>query len=178
MKMSFTIIIRGPLGIGKTTISKKLAKILHAKYFSIDAVVDRKSFDMTKSKDGFISEESFTRANELILPKAQKALHLNRIVIIDGNFYRKKALLNLIKKLKCETFVFTLKAPLSVCIARDKKRLKPLGRGAATVVYNKTTEFNYGTIVDTKNNNAKSTVKIILKHLLSCNKKSEKKMKC
>jgi shikimate kinase len=34
--MEYFVIIRGPLGVGKTTIAKRLAKQLNAKYISID----------------------------------------------------------------------------------------------------------------------------------------------
>ena len=38
--MSYYIIIRGPLGCGKSTIAKKISKILNAKYISMDEIVD------------------------------------------------------------------------------------------------------------------------------------------
>ncbi len=56
--MSFYVIIRGPLGCGKSTISKELAKKLKAKYFSVDDLVEQ-----VKGKDreeGYISQRRFT----------------------------------------------------------------------------------------------------------------------
>ncbi len=38
--MSFYIIIRGPLGCGKSTIAKALSKKLNAKYFAIDKILE------------------------------------------------------------------------------------------------------------------------------------------
>ena len=45
-------------------------------------------------------------------------------------------------------FSVTLKATLNLCITRDKNREKTLGVGAASVVYTKSTEFDYGNLVD------------------------------
>jgi hypothetical protein len=45
-------------------------------------------------------------------------------------------------------YVFTLKAPLEICIARDIERRKTHGEDAARAVYKKSTEFDYGTIID------------------------------
>jgi len=36
--MSYLVIIRGPLGVGKTTIAKKLTVRLEGKYFSVDKI--------------------------------------------------------------------------------------------------------------------------------------------
>ena len=160
--MAYYIIIRGTLGIGKTTIAKKLAEKLHAQYFSIDEIVDAEDFRKTKASDGFISEESFVRANDNIIPKAKEYLERDKNVIIEGNFYRKRALLDLLKRLKYEHYVFTLQAPLESCIERDRKRKKTLGKDAARVVYNKTGEFEYGKIIETDKMNVDETLRKIL----------------
>ena len=43
--MSYYIIIRGALGIGKSTIARKLSRILNAGYISIDKVLEETSQD-------------------------------------------------------------------------------------------------------------------------------------
>ena len=43
--MSYFIIIRGPLGIGKSTIAKALAEILKAEYIAIDKVLEENGLD-------------------------------------------------------------------------------------------------------------------------------------
>ena len=64
MNKSFYVIIRSPLGCGKSTISKKLAKDIGAEYFAVDRVLDE--FNLTKDKeDGYISQKSFFKANEI-----------------------------------------------------------------------------------------------------------------
>ena len=39
--MTFFVIIRGPLGCGKTTISKLVAQKLKGKYISVDEVLEK-----------------------------------------------------------------------------------------------------------------------------------------
>jgi len=145
--MTFYIIIRGPLGCGKSTIADRLSKILDAKYFAIDRILDEN--DLTTDKEaGYISQKSFKKANEIIAPVAQKILNKGQPVIFDGNFYWKSQLEDLISRLDFPHYVFTLKAPLEVCIKRDKNRAKVHGKDAAEAVYNKSTEFVYGTVID------------------------------
>ena len=121
MKKVFYMIIRGPLGCGKSTISKELAKRLKLKYFAVDRVLDE--FDLTKDKEkGYISQRSFFKANEIIAKRAKDLLDSRRSVIFDGNFYWKSAILDLIKRLNYPHFVFTLKASIETCIARDTEK--------------------------------------------------------
>ncbi|MFA6255239.1 MAG: ATP-binding protein [Patescibacteria group bacterium] len=158
--MSFYIIIRGPLGCGKSTISEKLSKILNAEYFAVDRVLDE--YDLTKDKeDGYISQKSFIKANEIITQRAEKILANNRSVIFDGNFYWKSQVDDLIKRLGFPHYVFTLKAPLEICIERDSKRDKIHGSDAAEAVYKKSTEFDYGIVVDISKSLDEAARKII-----------------
>ena len=145
--MSFYVIIRGPLGCGKSTIAERISKILKAKYFAVDKVLD--DYDLTKDKEaGYISQRSFKKANEIISPQAKDILNKGISIIFDGNFYWKSQIEDLINRLNFPHYVFTLKAPLKVCIARDIERGKTHGEDAARAVYKKSTEFDYGTIID------------------------------
>ncbi len=161
--MVFYVIIRGPLGCGKTTISERLSKILKAEHIAIDRVLD--DHNLTKDKeDGYISERSFLRANVIILPKAKSFLEKGVPVIFDGNFYRKSQVDDLIKKLDFPHYIFTLKAPLEVCIGRDSKRPKPHGKDAAQAVYKKSTEFDSGIVIGV-NRSLEECIKEIISHL-------------
>ncbi len=145
--MSYYIIIRGPLGSGKSTISKKLHSLLNAKLFAVDRVLDE--HDLTTDKeDGYISQKSFFKVNEIIVPEAKKFLESGVPVIFDGNFYWKSQIDDLISKLKFPYVVFTLLVPLEICIQRDMNRDKTHGKDAATVVYKKSTGFTYGIEID------------------------------
>lgn len=145
--MSYYLIIRGPLGSGKSTVAKKLAEILDAKYFSVDRVLDE--HNLTKDKEeGYVSQKSFLKVNEIIAPIAKQNIEKGIPLVFDGNFYWKSQIDDLIKKLDYPHYVFTLKAPLEVCIQRDKNRTKTHGKDAAEAVYKKSTEFDYGIAID------------------------------
>ena len=147
--MSYFIIIRGPLGVGKSTISERLAKLLGAKHICIDRVLDE--HNLTHDKEcGYISQRSFKKANELVAPRVKKLLEKGMIVVIDGNFYWKSAIEHLISRLNYPHHVFTLQAPVELCIERDSKRQKKHGRNAALVVHKKAMEFEYGTPLDAR----------------------------
>ena len=141
--MTFYIIIRGPLGCGKTTISKKLAKEIGAEYFSVDKVLEEN--ELTSDwEEGYISQKSFLKSNQILLPKIKDYLNKGIPVIIDGNFYWKSQIEDLIKNLNFKAYIFTLKAPLEVCINRDKIRKERHGKKAAEEVYQKVLEFDFG----------------------------------
>ena len=57
--MEYCIIIRGPAGVGKTTIAKELARNLDADYFSFDEIMEENKLD-TIVGDGIPSKNSET----------------------------------------------------------------------------------------------------------------------
>ncbi len=146
--MSYFIIIRGPLGSGKTTISKELAEKLNALHISIDDVLDNNGLDKAPPDAPCIPAENFIKANELVIEEAKRNLNDGKVVIFDGNFYHKEALEHLIENLPFKNYIFTLKVSVEVCIERDAKRSKSYGEGAAIVVHNLVSKFDYGISVD------------------------------
>ncbi len=160
--MSYFIIIRGPLGSGKTTIAKKLAKTLKAGYFEIDQIIEQ-HYLYRDIEGGYISRKSFLRANEIVLPKIEKLLKQGTPVVIDGNFYWKTQITDLINRLKYPHFVFTLIAPLKTCIKWDSERKQPYGKAAVKAVYKKTTKINCGTAIDASKTVKKTIEEIQLK---------------
>lgn len=140
------IIIRGPLGCGKSTISKVLAKKIKAKYISVDKILEENNLD-NDWEEGYISQKSFLEANKIIEKIAKESFTKNKLVIIDGNFYWRSQILDLEKRLGKVT-VFTLKAPLETCIQRDSFRKEKHGEKAAREVYKKVREFDFGEIID------------------------------
>jgi tRNA uridine 5-carbamoylmethylation protein Kti12 len=145
--MGFYVIIRGPLGCGKTTISKALAARLSAEYISVDEVLESHKLEDEK-EDGFISQNSFKKANDFIADSAKKFLDEKKPVVIDGNFYWKSQIDDLIEKLVFPHAIFSLDAPLEVCFDRDSKRENPLGEDATKAVYEKTTSVEAGKKID------------------------------
>ncbi len=148
--MSYFIIIRGPLGSGKTTISKELASILNAEHIVIDDILDQHNLTDDK-EDDYISQKSFIKANEIATSSAKKILKSGKPVIFDGNFYWKSQINDLMQRLQFPYSIFTIKVPLSICIERDSKREHSHGKDAATVVYEKTSEFDVGVPIDASN---------------------------
>ncbi|MBU2236002.1 ATP-binding protein, partial [Patescibacteria group bacterium] len=157
--MNFYIIIRGPLGCGKTTISKKLAKTINAKYLGVDRVLDEHKL-ISDKEDGYISQKSFKKTNEIIAPEAIKALKNAKPVIFDGNFYWESQIDDLISRLDFPHNVFTLKASVEICIERDAKRENTHGKDAAIVVHKKSTQFSYGIEIDVTKPIGKTTKEI------------------
>ena len=161
--MTFWIIIRGPLGIGKSTIAKSLAKELDAEYISMDQILEENGLDKRENKP-CIPAKNFIKANEIILTKVKKDLE-DKIVIFDGCFYHKEQIEHLIKKLNTQNYIFNLKASLKTCINRDKKRDKVYGKDAATAVHNLVSKFDYGININTENKTPKQTIKEIISNL-------------
>jgi|SRR3989344_1897485 len=162
--MSFYIIIRGPLGCGKSTISERISKILKAKYFAVDMVLDKHHLTGDK-EEGYISQRSFFKVNEIIAREAKVLLKKGKSIVFDGNFYWRSVIDDLILKLNYSHYVFTLKAPLRVCIERDSKRNKTHGKDAARAVYKKSTSFTHGIVIDTEGKTPEQTVKEILRYI-------------
>jgi predicted kinase len=140
--MSYYLLIRGPLGSGKSTVSRRLARTLGAQCISIDSVLDERHLWRT----GRVSE--FLKANEIATRRAKEFLAAGTPVIFDGNFYWKTQIADLTARLDFPHRIFTLKAPLAVCIKRDALRKPPHGRRGAEEVYAKTTRFHAGISID------------------------------
>ena len=138
--MSYYVIIRGPLGVGKTTISTALAKSIDAVVVSIDQIAD-------KAWDGG-SVRLYVSANAIAAEGARSALARGTPVIFDGCFYWKTQIADLERRLPFAHEVFTLKAPLSVCTQRDGGRKVVFGAEAAEQVYRKVTRLEYGVVID------------------------------
>lgn len=154
--MSYYVIIRGPLGVGKSTVSAALAESIGAQVISIDAIAD-------KEWDGG-SVGLYLKANLVAARLAQRALGTGTPVVIDGCFYWKTQISDLERRLNLPHEVVTLAAPLSVCIERDSKRKISFGSEAVEHVYRKTSRFAYGTAIDAVQS-VRSAVKEIRSHL-------------
>jgi predicted kinase len=136
------LLIRGPLGAGKSTVSLRLAKRLGAERISIDRILDEQGL----WRSGRLRE--FLKANRWAVPRARRFLARGTPVIFDGNFYWKGQTQDLVRQLPYPHVGFTLNVPLAVCIDRDRQRISPHGPTAAKEVYAKSAKFEYGIGID------------------------------
>ena len=138
--MSFYVILRGPLGVGKTTVATALARSIEGVAVSIDAIADP---DWDGGSLGL-----YLRANRVAARRARDALARGTPVVIDGCFYWKTQLRDLERRLPFAHTVITLRAPLSICVRRDAGRAVVHGAAATRQVYRKVTRLQYGLPVD------------------------------
>ena len=76
-------------------MAEALAYKLNARCFHVDNVLEEHGLTEER-EDGYISQKSFLRVNEIIAPEAKRVLEGGRHVIFDGNFYWKSQLEDLI----------------------------------------------------------------------------------
>jgi predicted kinase len=114
---------------------------------------------------GCIPAENFIKANDVILPKIKETLSKGKIIILDACFYHKEPIEHLIRNLPFPHYVFTLKAPLEVCVKRDSKRKKVYGKDATKAVHKLVSRFDYGIIINTKDKTVNQVAKEILSYL-------------
>lgn len=159
MLMNKLYLIRGPLGIGKSTISKVLAAQIDADYISVDDILSKNNLDVLDESIGCISVDNFIQANNIIMTKLNK----NRSLVIDGNFYHKAAIDHLISNIgDYDCKVFSLNASIETCISRDENRIHSIGKDAAIAVYNLVSKLEYGTQINVDNCTPDDAVQIIL----------------
>jgi predicted kinase len=146
--MSYSVVIRGALGVGKTTVASALADALSGYVVSIDSILEQHGLEEWEA--GYISERSFIRANEIAVAEAEPILRRGTTVIFDGNFYHRSQIDDLAQRLEFPLAVFTLKAPLSECIERDRGRAVSYGEDAVREVFAKVAEVEYGIDLDAR----------------------------
>jgi len=157
--MEYCIIIRGPAGVGKTTIAKELAKTLNANYFSFDEIMEENKLD-TIVGDG-IPSENFVKANEIILDLIRN----KKRVVLDGCFYRKEQIDHLLNNLKTKVHIFTLDADIPECSERNKTRMNPLADEDIKQVHKLVSKIKIGIIIITAGKSIKQIVSDILNQI-------------
>lgn len=162
--MTYFVILRGPLGAGKTTISRLLAKAIPGVHIDLDRILEKEAPEEWRSDS--LSERSFIRANEVAVEQAWSVLANGTPVIFDQNFYYLSTLEDLIGRLKYPYRVFTLDVPLEVCIERDRGRDISYGTKSTNDVYRRNAGLEYGIRVD-GNRPVEVVVDEILRHLPS-----------
>jgi predicted kinase len=154
---AYYIILRGPLGSGKSTVAAALARAINGKVVHLDGLAD-------KNWDGG-SARMYLRGNIALERRARPLLAKGIPVIFDGCFYWKSQIRDLEARLAFPHEAFTLKVPLSVCIDRDHRRsLTPSAPVQVGIVFHKVNRFEWGFPIDGLQNVALQ-VKSITSHL-------------
>lgn len=147
--MSRLILIRGPAGVGKTTISKLISRKINSQIIHFDDIMNNIGLDYIEGEK-WIPLNKFLKADKIMIPKFRKILEGGENLIIDGNFYHREQIEDISKNIDFPISVFTLKASLSDCIERDNKREGKLGKNATTDVFELASDFDYGIVIDTR----------------------------
>ncbi len=158
----FMIIINGPAGAGKSTISKKIWKKL-----SRTALIN---LDEVKWIVSDYKSDSFDLglANKIGQNIAKMYISHKLNVIIDKAFCEHKYIepfIKIAKKNKLRLFVYNVEAPLSIIIRRIKKRSKKMSLAKAKRLYK--SYFSSKFSVDDTFDTSLQTIDNITKNILN-----------
>lgn len=163
--MSYCVILRGPAGVGKTTVSKMLAKSLGCNCVHIDEVLKEHGLDYVVGEK-CVPEKNFLKVNEFISENIRNKSEKDEYVVIEGNFYFESVIVDLLERIGSKIYFFTLKANAEECVKRDSEK-EGIGEESVKAVYELVSCFDYGIVIDTDDKNAEQVVGEILSHLHS-----------
>ncbi|PIZ72845.1 hypothetical protein COY07_02770 [Candidatus Peregrinibacteria bacterium CG_4_10_14_0_2_um_filter_43_11] len=158
--MKKLIVIRGSLGVGKTTVSKILARNLDVEYLSLDKIIDDNHL-VDPNADG-IPLESFIKANEIILDTANES---EKSFIVDGCFYYQEQIDDLKKKFNDDVIIFTLITTVEKCIERDGERENVYGEDSARFVHMITSKIQAGYDIDNSDLSVEGAVEKVMEKM-------------
>jgi len=164
--MAYFIIIRGTSSVGKSTISKELAKKIKARVYHYDRIMKGFGFNYIPGEK-WIPLEKFLKADGIMIPKFRDRLKKGENLILDGNFYHKKQIDNLIKELDFKHFVFTLHASLDECVKRNFERGGKMAKEVIKEVFDVMPEYDYGINIETDDKSSKDVVEEIKSKILN-----------
>jgi broad-specificity NMP kinase len=162
--VSYYVLIRGPAGVGKSTIGALLASKIGASIIHFDKVLEELGMNEVVD-DKWIPLDRFLKADDVALPRVIKELKSGRKVVLDGNFYHKEQIEDIVGKLEFPHVAFTLKADLKECVKRDKTRKNTLGERNTEAVFRLVSTFDYGNVIRTDNKTPGEVVDDIVKIL-------------
>jgi len=159
---NYFIILRGPAGMGKSTIAKLLSNKIKAEVFHIDNILDRLNLGY-KQGGKWVPLNNFLEVDKKIISEINEKIK-NKKIIIEGNFYHKEHIKDLLKNINSKNYIFTLKTNVKTCIKRDSKR-KSIGEKNIKDVHKLVSKFDEGILINTYNKNKEEIVKEIISHI-------------
>ena len=155
------IIIRGPAGVGKSTLRKNLIKWFRNKKIKVRAFSPgalRKRYKLN------FSLRNKLKADNFYISKAKNLINKNYVIVFDEVYYYKQQISNFNKKLG-KPIIISLKASLENILERNNKRKvkKKLPTKTIIEVYNLDKLFKIGNIINTENKSEKQILKEVIK---------------
>ena len=121
----FCLVVRGPLGAGKTTVAHAVARRLGAHVVSVDDILEKHHLEIWDTRRDRVALASFLRANAIIARTVRSELGAGRSVVVEGNFYWREAVADLRRRVGRSVRILRLDAPLATCLNRDRGRPAP-----------------------------------------------------
>ncbi len=114
------IFIRGPIGVGKTSVSRSLYDRLRLNYYNPFLL----EFDRFRNEnvEEQITDLNQQRAVELLVHKLNDLIESRCIPIIEGVFYQPELVSYLLNNVYGKSLRIKLFAPVDVCVERNQNR--------------------------------------------------------
>ena len=159
--MSKCFVIRGPAGVGKSSVAKLLVKKTNAFLVSFDEVLEKNGLDTIVGDS--IPLINYLQANAIILPEIKQELKAGRIVILDGCFYHTEQHADLERQLQMKIPVISLTIPLAEAVRRNALRGSTMPEHAVKEVYALVENAPLGTKLDTNRRTVEDTAANVIK---------------
>ncbi|HTT26617.1 MAG TPA: AAA family ATPase [Thermoplasmata archaeon] len=117
------LVLRGPLGIGKSTVAAALGRRRQARVISIDQILEDEGLEEWGVDR--VALRSFLRANQTAASAARAASAAGVPCVLEGNFYWREQLEDLLPRLPPPAVVVRLIGSVELCLQRDSGRPDP-----------------------------------------------------
>ncbi len=120
MTKPFVIVIAGPTGVGKTTLSKILSKHFNCDYISEDEIAKEVFPDVYKNIEDY--PDKLKIAENQLLKRVKELFNSGKCVVIDRINLEKGFIEEMKKTFQKNLILRVLWPPMKITIERDKRR--------------------------------------------------------
>ena len=146
--MTKTILLRGPAGVGKSTIGKQLQEQLSGNWANLD--IDLFKHMISKDSSAFRSDTAHDVALYFIEKLLQSSVNIIAEEIFKEPFY--KQTLELFEKYDYQILTVFLTAPVDTVVQRDAGRAKNKGEDIIKGLHSEIVSLNEKLVIDTSQN--------------------------